>query len=324
MHSKTVRRRRALLIGLVVLSIILLTAYFGESPNGGLHAVQRDFLTVVSPIQDGANTALKPVRSVINWFGEVLHAKGEVSRLRAERDRLRSERVAEQERSRAAREATSIADVEASANLAGYKPVSAEVVFETPSSWYSTVDINKGSSEGIAINDAVYNGEGLVGVVTQVAADAAQVSLITDSEVAVAARIAGTPDWGIVQPKVGDPSHLVLQFLHGKAEVVKGDIVDTSGMISPEAQSLYPAGIPIGTVTSIEESAYTSINIRPAVELHSLDLVRVLTEVPGARASRVRSSLASLPSSRSESAESSSTAESAGTAASYAQSGGGG
>ncbi len=64
MHDKTVRRRRAVLGLLVVLSLLLLTAYFGEAPNGRLHAVQRDFLAVVSPIQDGANKALKPVRDL--------------------------------------------------------------------------------------------------------------------------------------------------------------------------------------------------------------------------------------------------------------------
>ncbi len=58
MYDKTVRRRRAVLALLVVLSLILLTAYFGESSEGGLHSVQRGFLTVVSPIQEGANKAL--------------------------------------------------------------------------------------------------------------------------------------------------------------------------------------------------------------------------------------------------------------------------
>ena len=47
-----------MLVLLVVLSIILLTAYFGESSGGGLHSVQRGFMTVVSPIQDGANAVL--------------------------------------------------------------------------------------------------------------------------------------------------------------------------------------------------------------------------------------------------------------------------
>jgi hypothetical protein len=39
------------LVVLVALSLILLTAYFGEAQSGRLHSVQRGFLTVVSPIQ---------------------------------------------------------------------------------------------------------------------------------------------------------------------------------------------------------------------------------------------------------------------------------
>ena len=51
MSDKTVRRRRIVLALLVVLSLLLLTAYFGESHGGRLHGVQRAFLTVVSPIR---------------------------------------------------------------------------------------------------------------------------------------------------------------------------------------------------------------------------------------------------------------------------------
>src|SRR3978361_1923760 len=95
MHDKTVRRRRAVLGLLVVLSLLLLTAYFGEAPKGRLHAVQRDFLSVVSPIQDGANKALKPVRDLFGWFGDTLHAKGQRDELRKEVDKLRREVIAD-------------------------------------------------------------------------------------------------------------------------------------------------------------------------------------------------------------------------------------
>ena len=95
MYDKTVRRRRAVLALLVVLSLILLTAYFGESSEGGLHSVQRGFLTVVSPIQNGANKALKPVRDLIGWFGDTLHAKGQRDELRKQVDRLRAEGASE-------------------------------------------------------------------------------------------------------------------------------------------------------------------------------------------------------------------------------------
>ena len=85
MYDKTVRRRRAVLVLLVVLSLLLLTAYFGEAPSGRLHGVQRGFLTVVSPIQDGANKALKPVRDLFGWFGDTLHAKSQRDKAQADR-----------------------------------------------------------------------------------------------------------------------------------------------------------------------------------------------------------------------------------------------
>ena len=37
--------------------------------------MQRGCLTVVSPIQEGANKALKPVRDLFSWFGDTLIAK---------------------------------------------------------------------------------------------------------------------------------------------------------------------------------------------------------------------------------------------------------
>src|SRR5919109_3862451 len=88
MHDKAVRRRRAVLAALVLLSLFLLTAYFGESSSGGLHSVQRGAMEVVAPIQEGANRALKPFRDLFGWFGDTLDAKSERDRYKAERDAL--------------------------------------------------------------------------------------------------------------------------------------------------------------------------------------------------------------------------------------------
>src|SRR3982751_4818424 len=75
MHDRAVRRRRAVLAGLVALSVALLTAYFGESAGGALHAVQRGMMDVLAPIQEGANRALKPFRDLFGWVGDTVHAK---------------------------------------------------------------------------------------------------------------------------------------------------------------------------------------------------------------------------------------------------------
>src|ERR687892_1068876 len=91
MHDKQVRRRRAVLAVLVVLCLVLLTAYFGESQNGGLHAVQRGAMEVLAPIQEGANRALKPFRDLFGWFGDTMDAKEERDKAKAERDALRKE-----------------------------------------------------------------------------------------------------------------------------------------------------------------------------------------------------------------------------------------
>jgi len=280
---------------LVVLSLLLLTAYFGEAPSGRLHGVQRGFLTVVSPIQDGANKALKPVRDLFGWFGETLHAKSQRDQLLKQADKLRRELVTDQAEKRSYHELLSLYHLD-QLGVNDYHPVTATVVGKSPNIWYSTVTIDKGSSSGVRDNDPVINGEGLVGKVDLVASDGAQVELITDSTMGVSARIGTGNATGIVQPKVGDPNDLLLQYLPATASAVPGQYVVTSGTVASPDDSLYPPGILIGQVTSVnEESAYKSVNVRPMANLHNLDIVQVLTAARGTRAANISGLAANLP-----------------------------
>jgi rod shape-determining protein MreC len=294
-HDKTVRRRRAVLALLVVLSLVLLSAYFGEAPDGRLHAVQRGFLTIVSPIQDGANKALKPVRDLFGWFGDTLHAKSQRDELLKQVDKLRAEVVADQAEKRTYGELLSLYHLD-QLGVDDYRPVTATVVYKSPNLWYSTVVIDKGESSGVRDNDPVVNGEGLVGKVAVAASDGAVVDLITDSSMGVSARIGTSNASGILQPKVGEPNDLLLQYLPASAPAVAGEDVVTSGTVAPPDNSLYPPGILIGQVTSVnEESGYKSVNVHPVVNLHDLDVVQILTAGPGSRAAAIGSVAASLP-----------------------------
>jgi rod shape-determining protein MreC len=295
-YDKTVRRRRAVLALLVVLSLILLTAYFGEAPGGGLHSVQRGFLTVISPVQNGANKALKPVRDLFGWFGDTLHAKGQRDQLRKQLDRTRAQLISNQADERSYHELLNLFHLDGQISAGDYRPVTATVVAQSPNIWHSTVTIDRGTSTGVHVNDPVINGEGLVGKVTQAASDGAQVSLITDGSVGVTAKINATGATGIVQPKVGAPSDLLLQYLPANATVNPGDYVVTSGTVSSRGDSLFPGGIPIGQVTSVDnESPYKSVNLHPVANLHTLDVVQVLTHAQGTRPARVGNLVASLP-----------------------------
>ncbi|MBA2516522.1 MAG: rod shape-determining protein MreC [Solirubrobacterales bacterium] len=275
------RRRRAVLLGLVVLSLILLTAYFGESAGGGLHSVQRGALSVLAPVQEGANRALKPVRDLFGWAGDTVDAKQErddlVKRNRSLEALVNSQQVELSQYDQIKK----IVDVNAEANLDRFSPVTARVISQTPSLFYSEIKIDKGSSAGIALGQPVTGGGGLVGRVSRVAGNAAAVTLITDEEFAVAARTLKTKVPGTIRPEVGAPGDLILDFVSQRSDVDRGERIVTAGTTSPRLPSLFPPGIPIGKVRRVEAGAGDldrEVHVRPAADMSNLQFVAVLTE----------------------------------------------
>ena len=74
-----------------------------------------------------------------------------------------------------------------------------------------TIDV--GSGDGVAVNDPVVNGDGLVGRVAAVTGGSAQVTLITDHSSAVSAKVVPQGVQGVVKPEVGNPDDLILDFI---------------------------------------------------------------------------------------------------------------
>jgi rod shape-determining protein MreC len=279
MHDRVVRRRRAVLAATVALSLILLTAYFGESSGGGLHAVQRGSMEVLAPIQEGANRALKPFRDLFGWFGSTLDAKHQRDALRAQRDALRRQVAQLTVENRSIAQASGLQAQNTTGGLAQYQPVQARVYQRSPSSWYQTVTINKGSSDGVRPNQPVISDAGLVGRVETVSDGNAQVMLLTDQDFGVSAQTrAGDP--GIIGPVQGTPGDLLLDLVPKAQNVRKGDLIITAGTTTPRLPSPFPAGIVIGNVSRIdygEGPLDRRIHVAPAADLRRLDLVEVLT-----------------------------------------------
>jgi rod shape-determining protein MreC len=279
MHDQVVRRRRAVLAALVALSLILLTAYFGESSGGGLHAVQRGSMQVLAPIQEGANRALKPVRDLFGWFGSTLDAKHQRDQLRTERDQLRSQLAQTSVALSEAEQRGGLQQQNTSGGLSRYGPVQAQVYSRSPSSWYQTVQINKGSSDGVRVDQPVVAAAGLVGRVKQVSSGNAQVMLLTDQDFGVSARTrAGDP--GIIGPVQGTPGDLLLDLVPKAQDIRRGDLIITAGTTTKRLPSPFPPGIVIGNVSRIdygEGPLDRRIHVTPAADLRRLDVVEVLT-----------------------------------------------
>lgn len=279
--KKVVRRRRAVLVVLVGLSIALLTVYFGENGGGILHSLSRGTSAVFSPLEKGVSVVFRPVRNLANGTSDLFHAKKQNKELKTEVQQLRSQLAQAQTAQRDAAQLRALVGLPRQSNFAaGGKLVTARVVTRSPTVWYSIVNINKGSSDGIHINDPVIAAGGLAGKVTAVTGGESQVTLITDESSAVSAEVMPDGSSGIVKPEVGNPNDLLLDFIQKGANITRGQTVITSGFTSSRLDSIFPRGIPIGRVTRVEPSElelYQRVHLEPYAQLRRMDFVQVLT-----------------------------------------------
>jgi rod shape-determining protein MreC len=282
--KKVVRRRRAALAVFVGLSIVLLTAYFGESPGGVLHALQKGTQEALAPVESGASKALKPVRDLFGWFGDTIDAKDENEKLEDEVERLRRQVAEAQTAKRDAAQLRAIVDLHDGEGFPqGTEPVAARVIARSPTVWYSSIKIDKGSGDGVEVDQPVIAAGGLAGKVTRVTGGTAEVTLITDASSAVSAQVMPDGANGIVKPEVGQPEDLLLDFVQKDRRVTEGTTVVTSGFTSSRVESLFPRGIPIGRVVKVdldEVELYQRVHIRPFADLRGMDFVQVLTRKP--------------------------------------------
>ncbi len=276
---KVIRRRRAVFAVLVALSIGILTAYFGEAGGGFFHALQRGAQTVLEPVEDVATRALKPVRDLFGWAGDTFDAKGENEKLQAEVERLRSDLAEARLDLRDRDQLEGLAELRAGDSFPkGTEPVSARVIARSSTAWYSTIQINKGSSDGLRVNQPVIAQGGLAGKLTVVTGGTATVTLITDASSAVSAQVYPNGATGFVRPEVGNPNDLLLDIVDRR--VTKGTMVWTSGFTSEDEESLFPRGIPIGKVVKVnadEVESFSRVHIDPYADLRRFDVVQVLT-----------------------------------------------
>ena len=168
-------------------------------------------------------------------------------------------------------------------NLLGFRERSfqydleaAEVIARDPSNWFNVISIDKGERHGIQKDMAVVTDKGLAGYVISTTHSTSKVMLITDERSSVSAMIQRTRDNGVVKGSI-DPApsgYLKMVFLPHDANLVKGDIVISSGL-----GGLIPKGIVIGEVEEANKESYELMQhaiIKPSVDFLKLERVFVI------------------------------------------------
>jgi len=286
MYRKQVRRRRAVLLLLVAASLTLLSLYYREGSSGGpLHGAENVVSTIFSPISSVTDRALKPVRDLVNWFHETFEARGDKAKLEDQVASLRTQLAQQQTQQQESKELSALDELTSGGIVPdGTNPVTARVVGRSPTVWYSTVTIDKGSGDGVRVDDPVVAAQGLAGKITETTPNTAQVTLITDADSAVTARVQPSGATGVVEPNVGNPEDLQLDFLERGSRIAEGQMVVTAGFSTGDLGSIFPPGIPIGEITTAtveEQQAYQRVHLSPFADLRDMDFVKVLATHSG-------------------------------------------
>jgi rod shape-determining protein MreC len=223
---------------------------------GGFAQLQRISWSVQSGIRDlwDGYIALRDVRSENGQLSK------EIADLKV---RLQEERAL----SRTTESLRTLLDLRARISLA---TTAAEVMAGSPTPDVRTMTINKGSEAGLRVDMAVMAPAGIVGRVTYAGAGASTVQLLIDPNAAAAASVERSGAQGIVL--AGPDGTLRLEFLSSASDVARGDLVVTAG-----TDRIYPKGLVVGTVESVERAGTTRVvSVRPAVDFSSLQGVLVV------------------------------------------------
>ena len=179
----SVSRRRAIIL-LILSSVLLLTLDLRGNPL--IDRTRAAFANVLSPFETAGRVIANPIRNT--WHGAT-----DYNNLQRENERLRDQ-IAQQRGDDLAARAIygDYQELLAQGGLASrYPTVTARVVGGAPGNFEQTVEIDRGSSDGIQVGMAVVNQGGLVGKITQVYDERSVVLLVTAADYAVECKVSG-------------------------------------------------------------------------------------------------------------------------------------
>lgn len=263
---------KVFIISLVVILLFVLAALTANE-DGKLNVFRNAFSVPLNPLQRGIKSVGDSIKGTINFFRDARTSQQENAELKkklqeAERDLEKVYRLEKEN--------------EDLKKLLSFKDqfiqdlVGCNVTSKDAGNWFEIFTIDRGSKDGIAVNDPVINANGLVGRVSRVDLLSSKVVSIIDTESSVSARLSKSRDLVILK---GDAQLRMdglcrLDYIPPDVEVSVGDKVETSGM-----SSLYPKGIIIGEIIQVikNEGQYDYYAIvKPAVDFRRLEEVAVI------------------------------------------------
>jgi rod shape-determining protein MreC len=276
-RGRNAQLRRAVLVGLVLLALVLLTVSFRSQTSGALHSAQGWGAVALRPFQVAAERVARPFGDAYDWAAGLTSAKSENAKLKRELRDARAQASAHADAEQQLAELQRLLHYEGLKSFPhDFRAVNTSVI-SFPGTFAKQATIAAGSDDGIAMNTPVVTADGLVGHVTNVSPGTAQVTLLTDPSSSVPAIDVTHGVTGLIQR--GPQGTFILNRVPKDATVQKGDLIVTRGTVDRKYPDFYPRGIQVGTVLSASASdiaTFLTVQVTPFAQFDSLDAVAAL------------------------------------------------
>lgn len=241
-----------------------------------------------SPLSSAAGTATKPVSSASSKVGKGLSRVFNTKSAYEEEIKSLKKEIAGYQKELADYEQLK-QKTELYENALGVKQknpdfvfVAASVIGRDAADVYTSYTLNKGSKDGIEVNDPVMCGEGqLVGIVSKVSKQYCVVSTILDPNVSVSAYEVRTRETGYVSntSTLSASGLIKIAGLNRKTSVTAGGVVCTSGV-----GGVYPRDLIIGTVKEVKDDEHnisSFLVVEPGNDIKDIENVLIITSFEG-------------------------------------------
>ena len=121
----------------------------------------------------------------------------------------------------------------------------AEILYYVHSHFISKIVINRGSSDGVLVGQAVIDENGVIGQVSNVWLATSEVTLLTDRSQAIPVLNTRTGERTVATGE-GNSGYLRLRFVPATADIQEGDRLVTSGI-----DGVYPAGTAVAVISKV-------------------------------------------------------------------------
>ncbi|MEM7078648.1 MAG: rod shape-determining protein MreC [Pseudomonadota bacterium] len=256
--------------GLALLSVVLLVL---ELSTRLLTPMRENLATLVSPIYMLAEAPYS-IAGVVDTFTSS-HEDLRAQNARLQRRVLELAQISQQYVALRA-ENDRMRELLGSQSRLPYDVLVAELVGIVPDADTHQVMLDKGRDAGLEPGLAVVDAHGLFGQIVEVGAFTSRVLLITDANHAVPVRVNRNGVRSIAGG-TGERAQLLLEDVPISADIVDGDVLETSGL-----GGRFPPGYPVGVVQSMlvsPTSTFAEVTIRPIAQLDRSRHVLVIFQI---------------------------------------------